>query len=162
VELSQDTLSSIMKDIDSNLETEVFVFGRLPLAFSARCFTARAYNLDKDDCQYKCIKHDEGLLLSTKEDESFLVMNGIQTLSSDTFNLINSMKQMQEMGVDIVRISPQVEYSIDVIEIFKQTINQEIQPDDAQQLINDLMPEKQCDGYWFDQAGNSKIELVQS
>ncbi|MFA5372522.1 MAG: U32 family peptidase, partial [Sideroxydans sp.] len=36
------------------VETEVFVFGKLPLAFSARCFTARHYGLNKDDCQFKC------------------------------------------------------------------------------------------------------------
>ncbi len=162
VELSQETLSSIMQGIDDGLETEVFAFGKLPLAFSARCFTARAYNLDKDDCQYKCIKHDEGLLLSTKEDESFLIMNGIQTLSSDTFNLVGSMDQMQKMGVDIVRISPQVDHSMDIVEVFRQVINQEISSSDAQLLINKLIPEKQCDGYWFDQAGKSSIELVQS
>jgi collagenase-like PrtC family protease len=42
------------------VETEVFVFGKLPLAFSARCFTARHYDLNKDDCQFKCLDHPEG------------------------------------------------------------------------------------------------------
>lgn len=47
--------------------TEVFAFGKLPLAFSARCFTARHYNLNKDDCQFKCLDHIEGLTLRTRE-----------------------------------------------------------------------------------------------
>ena len=36
----------------AGVETEVFAFGRLALAFSARCFTARHYNLNKDCLLY--------------------------------------------------------------------------------------------------------------
>src|SRR5674476_1389015 len=39
------------------METEVFAYGRLPLAVSARCFTARHYSLPKDDCQFRCLDH---------------------------------------------------------------------------------------------------------
>ena len=58
------------------VETEVFVFGKLPLAFSARCFTARHYNLPKDDCGFRCIEHPDGQLLATREGEPFLRLNG--------------------------------------------------------------------------------------
>jgi hypothetical protein len=44
--------------------TEVFGFGRMPLAFSARCFTARHYRLKKDDCEFRCRDDADGLLLS--------------------------------------------------------------------------------------------------
>jgi collagenase-like PrtC family protease len=44
------------------METELFGYGRLPLAFSARCFTARHYNLQKDDCQFRCLDHPDGLV----------------------------------------------------------------------------------------------------
>jgi hypothetical protein len=47
----------------AGMETEVFAYGRLPLAFSARCFTARHFNLQKDDCQFKCIEFPDGLLI---------------------------------------------------------------------------------------------------
>jgi len=36
-------------------ELEVIAFGRLPLAFSARCFTARALDVTKDQCGFRCI-----------------------------------------------------------------------------------------------------------
>ncbi len=161
VELSQETLKDITADKPSNLEVEVFVFGKLPLAYSARCFTARAYNLDKDDCQYKCVEHNQGILLSTKEDESFLIMNGIQTLSSDTFNLINNLKQMQDMGIDIVRISPQIEHTEKVVDIFKDTIENKITMVKAQQQLDTLIVYKQCDGYWHEQSGMQKVALCQ-
>jgi hypothetical protein len=60
----------------------VFAYGRMPLAFSARCFTARHRNLPKDDCQFSCMDHPDGLMLKTRESEDFLVLNGIQTQSA--------------------------------------------------------------------------------
>ena len=45
-------------------ELEVIAWGRLPLAFSARCFTARALDLAKDDCGFRCIEHPDGLPLA--------------------------------------------------------------------------------------------------
>lgn len=41
------------------LQTEVFAYGHLPLAYSARCFTARAENRPKDDCQFCCQQYPE-------------------------------------------------------------------------------------------------------
>ena len=46
-------------------ETEVFVFGRLP-SFSARCFTARAPQPGKDDCNFRCADYADGMLLATR------------------------------------------------------------------------------------------------
>ena len=119
VELSKNTLQDMIVHKGDDLEVEVFAFGKLPLAFSARCFTARAYDLDKDDCQYKCIMHSDGMLLSTKEDEEFLTINGIQTMSNDTFNLINQIDDMRNIGVDVVRISPQSKNTDKIVNIFK-------------------------------------------
>ncbi|MBT3237323.1 MAG: U32 family peptidase, partial [Rhodospirillaceae bacterium] len=52
VELGMDALGALAKD--SPAELEVMVFGRLPLAISARCYHARAHGLHKDGCQYVC------------------------------------------------------------------------------------------------------------
>ena len=79
VELSKETLATLHQNRPDGVETEVFAFGRLPLAYSARCFTARAHNLPKDDCQFRCLDYPDGLILRTREDESFLVLNGMQT-----------------------------------------------------------------------------------
>ncbi len=49
--------------------TEVFAFGRMPLAFSARCFTARHHRLKKDECDFRCRDDADGLLLATSEGE---------------------------------------------------------------------------------------------
>jgi collagenase-like PrtC family protease len=161
VELSQKTLTQIMAEISPDLQTEVFVFGQMPLAFSARCFTARAYDLDKDDCQYKCLMYEDGMLLSTQEQQSFLTMNGIQTLSADTFNLIAQVDQMQRMGVEVIRISPQFSNTKKIIQVFKDRIDQNIDTNQALDALSSCSTYKQCDGYWFDQPGMSSIELQQ-
>lgn len=162
VELSQKTLAQIMAEINPELQTEMFVFGQMPLAFSARCFTARAYDLDKDDCQYKCLMYEDGLLLSTQEQQSFLTMNGIQTLSADAFNLITQLDQMQQMGVEVVRISPQFLNTEKIIQTFKNRIDQSIDTDQALDALSSCSTYQQCDGYWFDQPGMGSIELQQS
>src|SRR3990172_2979004 len=52
LELSRDILRELQAARPAGIETEVFAYGRMPLAFSARCFTARHYNLPKDDCEF--------------------------------------------------------------------------------------------------------------
>jgi len=107
VELSRETLTCLHKNRPDGVETEVFVFGRLPLAYSARCFSARARNLPKDNCQFLCMDYPDGLMLRTREDESFLVFNGIQTQSAKTQNLISDINDFINLEIDVLRISPQ-------------------------------------------------------
>lgn len=133
----------------ADVETEVFVYGKIPLAFSARCFTARHYDLNKDDCQFKCLDHAEGLTLKTREGQDFLSINGIQTMSAQSYNLLHEIPDMLKMGIDIARISPQ-----------KQHINQIISAFDAARRgeavdVNskDWNPCGLVDGYWFGDAG---------
>ena len=49
LEMGRNDLALIQRERPAGLETEVFAFGRMPLAFSARCFTARHRNLPKDN-----------------------------------------------------------------------------------------------------------------
>src|SRR5690606_30036357 len=51
-----------LRELDGELpEVEIFAYGHLPLAYSARCFTARAENRPKDDCQFCCQNYPEGI-----------------------------------------------------------------------------------------------------
>lgn len=160
VELSKDTLLDIVNNKHNALEVEVFAYGQLPLAFSARCFTARAYDLPKDDCQYKCIDHQQGMLLSTKEDQSFLIMNGIQTLSSDVQNLVCELDEMKKIGVDVIRISPQVESTNQIIDVFRDRIDQKNTSQEAFNILAQLSDNKQRNGYWHNQEGMKGVTLA--
>lgn len=152
VELGLDTLKDLQAERPTGVETEVFALGRLPLAYSARCYTARSHNLPKDDCQFKCIDYPDGSLLKTREDQAFLVLNGIQTQSALTHQVLDQLPELEKLGVDVLRISPQHEHSMHVVEIFNAGRNgAELEP-----LVSELLgllPIGACNGYMTQQAG---------
>lgn len=150
LEASRDQIQWLHQNRPNGIETEVFAFGKLPLAFSARCFTARHYNLNKDDCQFKCLDHSEGLTLKTREGQPFLCINGIQTMSAQTYNLLAMVPEIQAMGIDIVRISPQAQHMNAIIDAFDLT-RRSITPSP---LANpEWNREGLVNGYWFGKAG---------
>lgn len=150
VEQSRDTLNDFRQDMADGIEVEVFAWGRLPLAFSARCYTARNHNLPKDDCSFRCLDDPDGMLLNTREDDAFLVLNGIQTQSASTMNLV---RELDSPDVDIFRISPQSRHTEQIIKIYNDCLSGEMAIDDAVAVLESLMPTGPCDGYWYGQAG---------
>jgi collagenase-like PrtC family protease len=102
-----------------DMETEIFAHGRLPLAYSARCFTARHYNLQKDTCEFRCLEFADGILLKTREGAPFLTLNGIQTQSAQVHTLLGDLPGVCAEGVDILRISPQGEHTPEILQLFR-------------------------------------------
>jgi collagenase-like PrtC family protease len=90
-------------------ELEVIAFGRLPLAFSARCFTARALDVAKDQCGFRCIDYPDGMPLATREGRPFLRINGIQVQGEEITDIGPELPVLRELGVDILRLYPQAE-----------------------------------------------------
>jgi collagenase-like PrtC family protease len=149
LEGTRTLVETLHKTRPQGVETEVFVFGKLPLAFSARCFTARHYGLNKDDCQFKCMEHPEAITLKTREGQPFLAINGIQTMSAQTYNLLAEIPDMRAMGVDIARISPQPQHMAEIIAAFDAARHGGI----PQPAKREWAPEGLVDGYWFGEAG---------
>ncbi len=160
LEMACDDLALMLAGCPQGLQTEVFVYGRMPLAFSARCFTARHRNLPKDDCQFSCIDYPDGLLMRTQESEEFLVLNGIQTQSARVHNLLSELPAMREMGVDVARISPQSQNTLRVISLFHGVAAGQISVVDASTEMTGLMPEKACNGYWYGKPGLEQIAIL--
>ncbi|RLQ21060.1 U32 family peptidase [Seongchinamella sediminis] len=162
VELSRDTLGDILADsrrlgIAGELETEVFSFGHMPLAYSARCFTARHHNLPKDECQLKCIDYPDGLPMRSQEGEEFFKLNGIQTQSGRIQHLLPHWRSLAELGVDYMRISPQAQHTAAIVAQYHAAIQGE---DDADCSVERLVSAPLCDGYWLDQPGMEIIARV--
>jgi len=93
-------------------ELEVIVFGRLPLAISARCYHARSRGLRKDNCLYVCEEDPDGMDAETIDGNPFLTVNGTQILSHTYCCLVAEMEAMEEMGVRRFRLSP---HDIDMV-----------------------------------------------
>ncbi len=152
VELSRSVLAGFQKEITAGIETEIFAWGKLPLAYSARCYTARAHKVSKDDCANCCIDDPDGLMLSTRDEESFLVINGIQTQSARVHSLVHEAHEPAS-GIDILRISPQSTDTERVISMFDQVRSGSVKSDEATQRLECLSPTGLCNGYWHDEAG---------
>lgn len=153
VELSCQTLQALMSRMPNEVETEVFAFGRMPLAFSARCFVARAEGLPKDDCQLRCMDYSDGLLLESQDEKQFLAMNGIQTQSASTYALLNEIHDMQSLGVDVLRLSPQSRGMQRIVELFASALADEPDTDDRQSQLHKLALGELSNGFWHDEAG---------
>lgn len=153
LEMGHEGLANLQAGRPPAMQTEVFAYGRMPLAFSARCFTARHRNIPKDNCQYVCMDHPDGLLLETRERQPFLVLNGIQTQSALVYNLVHEIDAMREMGVDVLRISPQCRHTDDIAQLFRNVVDGRLDGGQAFKQMLPLMPAGPCNGYWHGLPG---------
>ncbi|QKV58182.1 MAG: U32 family peptidase [Dechloromonas sp.] len=149
LEATRTLVETLHASRPAGVENEVFVYGKLPLAFSARCFTARHYDLNKDDCQFKCLDHPEGLTLKTREGQDFLCINGIQTMSAQSYNLLHEIPTLRQLGIDIIRVSPQKAHIAEIIAAFDAARRGEAVDVDG----SAWNASGQVDGYWFGDAG---------
>lgn len=142
VELSKDWLSNIHTELNNinlvgKFEVEVYGYGYLPLAYAARCFTARSENRPKDDCALCCIHYPQGREVDSQEGDKLFRINGIQTLSGKEQNLINDLPGMQGL-VDIVRISPSSKDTLSWLTMFEQNLHG----------LAPISIDGYCNGYW--------------
>jgi collagenase-like PrtC family protease len=158
LEMKRSDLAVIQQELPVGMQTEVFAFGRMPLAFSARCFTARHRNLPKDDCRFSCLDHPDGLMLKTREHEEFLVLNGTQTQSARVYNLVDALDDMQGLGVEVARLSPQSQHMGEVIAVFDAARTHKLAANESLVRLQPLMPDQGCNGYWYGQPGLDQVD----
>lgn len=115
---------------------EVQVYGRIPLALSARCYHARAHGRVKDNCQFVCEEDPDGMELKTLDGRPFLAVNGIQTLSHTCLNLAHEIGALSETGIGAFRLSPQSGDMVEVARTFRALLDGEIAPDEATALLD--------------------------
>lgn len=150
VELSFEHFKTISNEFPAlgmdSLETEIFSYGYLPLAYSARCFSARTRGLVKDQCEFTCQKSSAGIPLATQEGDALFTLNGVQTLSGRCHNILDQWALMKESGVNGMRLSA---HSFDIFSIADDLV-------DSMDRRRDVpAPKKndECNGYWSGQPG---------
>jgi collagenase-like PrtC family protease len=148
IEMGEQSLARLLAERPPGLECEYMVWGRMPLAFSARCFTARHYHLNKDACEFRCLDHPDGMLMRTQEQSDFLCINGIQTQSAHCLDLLAQSARIAAMGVDVLRVSPQSKGTHEALASLAQQ---------RQGLaVAPVCPPAgiaRCNGYWYGGAG---------
>ncbi|WP_020594250.1 ubiquinone anaerobic biosynthesis protein UbiV [Kiloniella laminariae] len=120
-------------------ELEVQVFGRLPLALSARCYHARAHNLSKDGCLYVCEKDPDGMDVMTLDGTPFLAVNGTHTMSYSVNSLAGELDALQKFGVSHFRLWPQQVDMVAVIQTFRQALDGQIDQIEVQERLDKLV-----------------------
>lgn len=133
----------VLADGGTMPELEVIAWGRLPLSFSARCFTARAIDVPKDQCGFRCIDYPDGMPLATREGRPFLRINGISVQGEEVTDLGPELPELRALGVDILRLYPQAEGMKNVVRNF-----------DAIRATNEA-PARigERNGYWHGEPG---------
>ncbi len=123
-------------------EIEVLSWGRPALAWSARCFSARAHQRGKDDCELCCAQDPEGMPLETRSGQKFLRINGIQIQGEAIQDLGPELPELRHHGVDIVRLAPQQQMG-DLVRSFAQAI-----------ADGSALPRAGgCNGFWHGKEG---------
>jgi len=123
----------------------------MPLAYSARCFTARHHRLPKDDCQFRCIDDEQGILIKTQEGDSFAQINGIQTQSAKLNNLLDRWQELETAGIDILRIMPVS--AVDTLEVVEQ-LAKTLKNNEQSVCLDNLQSDYEyCNGYWLQIEG---------
>lgn len=153
VEATRTMVSDTLAACAAAVEAEIFAHGRLPLAFSARCFTARRFNLQKESCDYRCIEFPDGMLLQTRESRPFLAVNGVQTQSAGVYSLIGELPELRAAGVGIVRISPQSGDTPGLLRAWRAACDGELAAADARAALAAAAPGAFCNGFWHARPG---------
>ena len=151
VEMTLTMYKAIRSATAIPIEYELLAWGRLPLAWSARCYTARAHDLNKDDCGNCCLDYPDGMNLNTRDDEDFLIINGIQMMSMKTFyRFVDHV----DLGVaDLLRVSPQARGTEGVLHVLDALRHGDIKPDKALHVLEENALAGLCNGYWHGGAG---------
>lgn len=157
-ELGHEKIAAITAR-SADIETEAFSWGKIPLAYSSRCFTARHYNLNKDHCEFRCLDHEHGITMNTREQKPFLTINGIQTMSYGSQCLLPHHHEMQQIGIDIMRLSPQLSHMPRIIALHRQVLDGQVTLADALAELETLSIGTPVDGYWYGHAGIESVRM---
>jgi O2-independent ubiquinone biosynthesis protein UbiV len=159
-ELSAEAIGILAQSATAQIEVQAF--GRLPLAISARCYTAHARNLAKDGCQYVCARDPDGMSVDTLDGIPFLAVNGTQTLSNRYANLLPDLHTLTALGVSRFRLWPQKVDMVAVSDLFRQTLDGTLDACEAETRLVTLCPLIEfANGYVHGKEGHQMIRAAE-
>jgi len=158
VELSRDAIKYNIEN--TGIKGEVFAHGKVPLAFSWRCYTSRHYGLSKANCKHHCRLHPDGMVLRTIEKEPIFTVNGTSILSGLVYTLIEFIEDLTEIGVKALRISPQWQDTRDIVNIFKKRVDGEVSGEEGFAMLKDTTQSGFCNGWYLGKAGKEYLSLA--
>jgi collagenase-like PrtC family protease len=138
---------------------EVWAFGRIPLAISARCYHARIHKRTKDSCQFACGEDSDGRDISDLDGRSLVVINGTQTLSNTYSNVIGEIEALTSAGVGSLRLSPHTGDMNGVARVYRDVIDKRMSSREANRRLAELMPNAAfSNGFLHAQPGHRNVD----
>lgn len=157
IELPRDIISTITNTFPQ-IEFEAFIYGRVPLAISARCYHARAHNIPKSNCTFICDTESDGMLVDTMDHQPFLCINGTQTLSYSIINLAKEIEFLKQHSVTHFRLSP---HNIDMVELsylYRDLINGKVSAEYVLEITDGLIDgSENCNGFIHNTVGKNLV-----
>ena len=139
-------------------ELEVFGYGLMPLAHSARCFTARHHDLPKDRCEFRCIEDSDGMPVYSQDGDRLFTINGIQTQSGRCLDLRHAWQDMQQRGVNAFRFSPHSPAFFASTQTFFERVQGLADAIQGKRALEKARSaETDCDGYWYGAPGMIRV-----
>ncbi len=149
---SIEILAAAAKDL--GVAIEVWGHGRVPLAISGRCYHARLHGRTKDNCQFACEDDPDGLDVRTLDDQPFLTMNGVQTLSGSYAAMIRQVDRLEAAGVSALRLSPQSQDFAGLCRLYRDVLDGKIDAEAAEAAILGIDPgQRLSDGFLDGERG---------
>ncbi len=153
VELSAAAIATLASH-NAGGETEVFAFGRQPLAISQRCYHARAHDLHKDACRFVCGRDADGMAVAQLDERPLFTINGTQTLSHGYVVMLDMLATLQTAGVTHFRLSPQTIDMVAVATLHRAVLDGVLDPEDGAARLGALAaPVPFINGYVNGRAG---------
>jgi collagenase-like PrtC family protease len=156
-EATREMVAGVLGARPAGLQAELFAHGRLPLAHSARCFTARRFNLQKESCEFRCLEFPDGMGLDTCDGESFLAVNGVQTQSAAAYCLLGELSDLRACGVDLVRLSPQSRGTPEALRAWRDALDGARPPAVARETLAAASPWRLVNGFWHGRPGMESV-----
>ncbi|NJD88426.1 MAG: U32 family peptidase [Betaproteobacteria bacterium] len=156
-EIDAPTLAELAAGLPSCLETEAFVLGAIPLAYSPRCFTAARRGRTRKDCGQACLDAPAGEALESLEGEELFVQDGKQTLSARPVSLLSELARLVSAGATVLRLQPAARGTGEVVRLVREALAGRMEAGAAQDAAELALGRRTTNGFWHGGAGMERV-----
>ncbi len=149
-EMNLDSIGSFVKRC--TVPTELIVHGNVPVAMSGTCQTARSFECNGNGCGRICQRYPDGIVLKAGERPLFRI-DGPQTLSAAACCLVEYLEKLVQTGIDTMRILPQWEHTIRIVQIYRDVLEHRMHCADAAKELKAISTGGVCNGWFLGKAG---------
>lgn len=156
-EIDSVTLAELAAGLPDCLDTEAFVFGAMPLAYSPRCFTATRRGRTRKECGHACLESPAGDVVQSLEGEDLFVQDGKQTLSGRPVSLMADLAAVVAAGAGVLRFQPLARGTGEVLRAARDSLDGRLDGAQAHRAAEAVLERGSANGFWHGGAGMERV-----